>query len=126
MQLKAKQTLLLAIVTWHIFVVQTRLADDRVVFPNDNDESTTYTYTFSISTNSSNISSTTELPLGNSTSVGNTTLAINSTLAGNCSSLDELQPTTELPTVDNRILVDSLPVCPPGQSLRAGRCRKSA
>ncbi|XP_064537940.1 AAC-rich mRNA clone AAC11 protein-like [Drosophila montana] len=62
---------------------------------------------------SSNITSTTESPLGNGT-------------------LEELHlpnsstSTTELPTLDNRILVDTLPVCPPGQSLRAGRCRQSA
>ncbi|TDG50565.1 hypothetical protein AWZ03_002869 [Drosophila navojoa] len=76
MQMKAVHTLLLGILSWNIFIVQTHVVDDRIVFPNDNNESTT--------------------------------------------------TTTELPTLDNRILVDTLPKCPTGQKLYAGRCRFSA
>ncbi|EDW79712.2 uncharacterized protein Dwil_GK18882 [Drosophila willistoni] len=33
---------------------------------------------------------------------------------------------TELPNIDNRILIDTLPKCKTGYELRANRCRKSA
>lgn len=135
MQLKAVNTLLLGIVAWNICKVEMRLCavakDDRIVFPVDKSEDTQ-------SWNNFNISTSTELPL-NSTKLAldklNPDSDSNSTIA-----LDKLNPdldsdsemdsnstmTTALPALDNRILVDTLPVCGPGFQLRAGRCRQAA
>ncbi|KAL7738036.1 hypothetical protein ACLKA6_006389 [Drosophila palustris] len=140
MQRKAVNTLLLGIVAWNLCKVEMRLCavakDDRIVFPVDNSEDTQ-------SWNSFNISNSTELPL-NSTTLALDKLSADShsdsdsnstTLALDKLNLDSHSDserdsnstmTTALPAVDNRILVDTLPVCGPGFQLRAGRCRKAA
>lgn len=122
MQLKAVHTLLLGIVSWNILIVQTRVVDDRIVFPNDNDEST-------------NIFDYSPIVNDNRTAACNITIADkpdNTTIADNSTTVDKLPlvisnvTTTELPTVVNRILVDTLAKCRAGQKLHAGRCRNSA
>ncbi|KAM8713273.1 hypothetical protein ACLKA7_013566 [Drosophila subpalustris] len=130
--------------------------DDRIVFPVDNSADTQSWNSFNISNSTELPLNSTTLALDklsadshsdsktNSTTLALDKLNLDSHLDSNSNNttlaLDKLNPdshsdsemdsnstmTTALPAVDNRILVDTLPVCGPGFQLRAGRCRKAA
>ncbi|KAH8395380.1 hypothetical protein KR222_003396 [Zaprionus bogoriensis] len=120
MVFRAAHTLLFGIFTWHISSIELHLCgfkpDDRIIFPDDQGEYLPLSNRANeFTTNNSlvNTTNTTELPMDSSTNSTLEKLESNSTMG------------TPI-TVDNRILVDTLPVCEPGFQLRAGRCRKSA
>ncbi|EDW00682.1 zinc metalloproteinase nas-14 [Drosophila grimshawi] len=133
---KAIHTLILFIVAcWSVCGVELRLYSptskyDRIVFPVDNDEpmfnyyneTSSTTSTTSTTTTSSSSITTTESPL-NKTSMASEEVH---PLKNISSITTTTATTTELPNLDNRILLDTDAACQPGFSLRAGRCRKSA
>ncbi|XP_034479547.1 uncharacterized protein LOC117785569 [Drosophila innubila] len=125
MPLKAVNALLLGFVAWNICEAETRLCavtkDDRIVFPDDKSEAIQIWNTTNIS-----LSNSTELPLNTTTTLSLDKLNTDSDLDSDSEPDSNSTTTTELPVLDNRILVDTLPVCGPGFQLRAGRCRKSA
>ncbi|XP_043867088.1 uncharacterized protein LOC122757758 [Drosophila mojavensis] len=113
-QLKAVHMLILGIVSWNIFIDQTRVVDDRLVFPNDD----FFDYNPTVG--------------DNRTAAYNIAIADNSTIVDDGTTVDVLHPvgsnvtTTELPTVDHRLVLGSVAKCPPGQKLHAGQCRFGA
>ncbi|XP_037714260.1 uncharacterized protein LOC119549948 [Drosophila subpulchrella] len=98
-------------------------SDDRIVFPKDDDEESHLSKFTDPRTNST--TTTTEEPLTTVTTLLETT---NTTEAISNGSGEELVngTTTEKPTIDNRILLETSPKCRPGFELHAKRCRKPA
>ncbi|XP_016946694.1 uncharacterized protein LOC108022342 [Drosophila biarmipes] len=98
-------------------------SDDRIVFPKDDEEDThppKFAYPWSKPTTTS-----TEEPLTTATALLETT---NTTAKISSRSEEELVngTTTEIPTIDNRILLETSPKCQPGFELHAKRCRRPA
>ncbi|XP_016999447.2 uncharacterized protein Gbp1 [Drosophila takahashii] len=96
--------------------------DDRIVFPKDSDEDehhSKFTYPVVNST-----TTTTEEPPTTIT----TLLEITNSTEDISISSEELVngTTTEMPTIDNRILLETSAKCRPGFELHAKRCRKPA
>lgn len=121
MRIGAVHTLFIGIFVWNIFGLELRLCgkrlDDRIIFPNDKRkylQNSTQNITYPNSTQSMNLTATTtEFFPPTST---------DSSIEEEDSNYTTMQPVS----VDNRILIDTLPVCKPGFQLRAGHCRKDA
>ncbi|XP_022231409.2 uncharacterized protein LOC111080231 [Drosophila obscura] len=88
--------------------------DDRIVFPRDNDESAASKVPAWIVTTAA----TAAIATPNADTTEQTTDRSEDALNGTA--------TTTVPTIVNRILVETLPRCKSGFELRANRCRKSA
>ncbi|KAH8358112.1 hypothetical protein KR084_003420 [Drosophila pseudotakahashii] len=97
--------------------------DDRIVFPKDSDEDAQHSkFTYPV------VNSTTTTTEEPSTTITTLLEIANSTEPIASSSEEQLVngTTTEKPTIDNRILLETSPKCKPGFELHAKRCRKPA
>ncbi|XP_017077521.1 uncharacterized protein LOC108112216 [Drosophila eugracilis] len=120
--LKLINPLVLCFLPLIFLLIESRAVEDhRIVFPKDNDEDTNasrfiYPWTNSTTKTPEEPQSTTTksaLEVSNSTTISGSEELVNET-------------TTEIPTIDNRILLETRPICKPGYELHGKRCRKPA
>lgn len=122
MRIGVVQTLFIGIFVWNIFGMELRLCgnkpDDRIIFPNDDKRK----YIQNSTQNIVNPNSTQSVNVTTSTTESYLETSTDSSIEEDDSNSTTIEPIA----VDNRILLDTLPMCQPGFQLRAGHCRKDA